>query len=164
MKSLLLICLSSLSLSSFGADIKGLDPHEKVDATKCLMKLHGVSYEQINKVPNDLAETFHNPSVEKILMHNFIHELVFDESKIENSAVISGSLLINGKKLSLKNTVVANATLAGDISNVDFSGACLINVSLPTDTSWLEYFKIRRSVGYFSNIEFDDNIYKYHGM
>lgn len=161
MKNFILIGLFSLSLPVLSANIEGLDPHEKEDATKCLMRLHKVNFEQINKVPNDLNKTFHDPNVSRILIHNFIHELVFDNSKIEDSAVISGSLLVNGKKLSLKNTVVANATLAGDISNVDFSGACLINVSLPTSTGWLEYFKIRRAVSYSSNIEFDDNIYKH---
>ncbi|GEM_PF-6838963 len=162
MKFSFLIILLSLSLPSLSANIEGLDPSEKVDATKCLMRLHKVSFDQINKVPNDIFETYHNPNIERILMHNFIHELVFQDSKIENSAIISGSLLVNGKKLSLKNTVVANATLAGDISNVDFTGSCLINVSLPTKTSWLEYFKIRRAVDYSSNIEFNDNIYKYY--
>lgn len=159
--TLLSLILLGLSYSSLGAGITGLDPHEKVDATKCLKRLHNLTYEQIDKVPNDIYEIYSNRSVSRILMHNFITDLVYDNSSIEDSAIISGSLIIDGKKLSLRNTVIANATLAGDVSNVDFTGACLINVSLPTKTSWLEYFKIRRAADYSSNIEFDDNIHKH---
>ncbi len=147
--------------SAFASDIYGLDEREKNDATKCLMKLHRISFEEIDRVPNDIDKIYSEKNVQRVLIHNFVHELSFKESSIEDSAIISGSLIINGRKLSLKNTVIANATLAGDVSNVDFSGACLINVSLPTKTSWIEYFKIRKAARYSSNIEFDDNIYKH---
>ncbi|MDD0851666.1 hypothetical protein HBN50_01110 [Halobacteriovorax sp. GB3] len=158
---LLLCTIIFLSFSSHAGGIEGLNKLQKKQATKCLQMLHGISYEQIDRVPNGIREVYSKNKVSRILMHNFIHQIDYKKAEIVDSAILSGSLIIDGTELSLKNTVVANATLAGDVSKVDFSGACLINVSLPTRTSWWEYFKIRNQVKHSSNIEFDDNIYKW---
>ena len=157
-------CLIALTLlgaySAHSSDITGFSEKEKIDATKCIKKVFRTNYEHMNNQPNNLTLVERNSDVSTILMHNFVHAIYFDYSKIEHSAILSGSLLVGDNVLSLRNSVLANVTLAGDMSKVDFTGACLINVSLPTATTWFEYRKIRQQVRHYENIEFNDDIYK----
>lgn len=155
---ILIVFLLTLNVSA--SSIYGLDEKEKNDATTCLKLLHNLDFEQINRVPNDFRKIYSEKKLERVLLHNFVEELFFEDSLIENSVIISASLLVNGKALSFKNTVISNVTLAGDVSNVDFSGACLVNVSLPSKTSFLDYIRIKRQVKFSKNIEFNDDIYK----
>ena len=161
MKTLILLALITFTQLSISANIKGLDANEKADATKCLKSLFGLDFDRVNRIPKDNYQFYHKPAVERVLMHNFVDQTSHKEYQINNSIIMSGSLIIlEDQKVKLTNTVIANATIAGDISNVDFSGSCLINVSLPTKTSWLQMRKIRKQANFVDRIEFNDDIYK----
>lgn len=135
------------------AGIYGLDPNEIEDAEYCTQRLFKLSYEQIDRIPNSIGDLYKERDLDKKMFHNTIEDMYYNPFSMKGSILISATIHNPGRSL-IKNTVVSNMTFTGDISQLDFTGSCLVNVRFPRETSWSTKRKIKSQATYYKNLEY----------
>ena len=154
-KLILTILLLNLNLS-FAANIKYLDPNEVEDLDYCSRLLLDMSYDEVDERPNHSYLLDRDGELSHKLMHNFIYDMYYYDSYFIDGSVITSATLRYTRSAKIINSVISNMTFVGDVSGIDFSGSCLVNVRFPKETSWSVKRKIRREAIYYKNIEFKD--------
>lgn len=147
-----LIILSSTALQA--RNIYGLDPDEIEDLDFCARMQHRLSYDKLNSLPNYAENLFRGGDLNNRLMHNFIADMNnYRSFSIDNSAIVSATIRhTNSAKIT--NSTISNMTFVGDVSQIDFTDSCLVNVRFPVETSWWTKRKIKRQARYTKNLEY----------
>ncbi|MCO4756171.1 MAG: hypothetical protein KC478_16940 [Bacteriovoracaceae bacterium] len=138
---------------AFGAWIEGLDPDEIKDAEYCTKRLFNLTYKQINSIPNSRSDLYKGVSLDKKMFHNTIEDMYGDYFSMKGSILISATIRHDGHAL-IKDSVVSNMTFTGDVSRIDFTGSCLVNVRFPKETSWRTKRKIKKQALYYKHLEY----------
>lgn len=135
-------------------DIRGLNQAQIEDFEICLNK-KGLTYEQVNGWKNQYWEPpTQNGNSSLRLFHNFNGRLEKPEHTLVSNfdnAILASGLFHTSDRHSFKNAILANMTFIGDYSQLDFSGACLVNVRFYR-ASLLQVFRIKHQSSYQKNI------------
>ena len=158
MKTKIIFLITLFSINSFASDIRGLDSDEVKDLDYCSKRLKRISAKKLNSLPNYSENLWYGEDLNYILMHNFIYDMnSFEAYEIDNSAIVSATLRYS-KFGKITNSIVSNMTFVGDVSKLDFTGSCLVNVRFPVETSWSVKRKIRKQALYYKNLEYKDEL------
>lgn len=156
MKNIIFLTLLFCVNLTFAANIKYLDPNEIEDLDYCSKRLMGISYDEVNELHNYSKLLDRDGDLSHKLMHNFVYDMYYYDSYLINGSIVTSATLRFSRSAKIINSVVANMTFVGDVSGIDFSGSCLVNVRFPKDTSFLVKRKIKREALYYKNIEYKD--------
>lgn len=134
------------------ANIGGLSAKQIEDFESCLEK-KGLTFNEINNWNNQ----YYEPPVPRqgfALYHNFIIRLekpAHTFYKNFDRSIITSGLFYAKDQHSFKNSILANVTFVGDFSELDFSGACLVNVRFHK-ASLIQTLRIKRNSEFYKNI------------
>lgn len=134
----------------------GLNQDQVDDLIICLKK-RGLSFTQINLWKNqiDLGSDIDST---RPLFHNFSKSLYKEmDSKTSKTSLFENGIFISGNFVdvkgyhSFKNAIISNVTFVGNFSNLDFKGACLVNVNFDK-AGIFEMMKIKTNASFAKNI------------
>ena len=135
---------ASISVTPPDDPITGVKPEKIKDLNKYCLEKKGLSFAVINNWQNQIGRGSYIDH-SKPLFHNFAQAAYDDqypkEAIFNGGIFVSGTFIVKGHH-SFKNAVLANITFEGDYSDLDFEGACLVNVRF-SGASALEMMKIR---------------------
>ena len=154
-KLLFLIPLLNFQFA-MSANIEYLDPDEIKDLDYCSKKVVGISYNKLNKLPNNSILLDRDGDLNNKLMHNFVYDMYYYDHYSINGSVITSATLRFSNSANITNSVVSNMTFVGDVSKINFRGSCLVNVRFPKETSWRIKRKIKKEALYYKNLEYKD--------
>jgi hypothetical protein len=154
MKSLILIALALISINtSFASDIRGLNSEQIKDLNLCLKK-RNLTFNEINGWENQVNRG-DRVDTSKPLFHNFNERAGESDEvngqEVDNGIFVSGLYYIDGQH-SFKNAIISNMTFVGDFSQLNFEGACLVNVRFH-QAGFFDLMKIRHQADATKNIE-----------
>ncbi len=155
-KIAILITFITLSFSLYSAGIEGLDPNEVQDLNHCTLLKFQMDFDRINQQENAEHRLYSEKQIFGSLMHNFIADRYYHPSLLIYSSIVTSGTLRNIKEGAIKNSVIANMTFVGDVSKIDFSGSCLVNVRFPKETSWSTKRRIKKQALFTKNLEYKD--------
>ncbi len=153
----LIAVLSAISIQVNAEEVTGPSSGDWKIIQKALKKCQmNYSKESLDELPNAYHDFFRNQynlSGKKI--HNFDVTIGEDqEIFLNNAVVLSGAITLSkGAKVHLNNSVIGNITFYGDVSGIDFSGACVVNTDftnsnlnthLPMNTNYTHNLKLNR--------------------
>lgn len=158
MKTILACILTTLFIFKAQASgIEGLNRNQIDDLNICLAK-KGLTYTQVNLWENQIYRG-EDADLRHPLFHNFnqfsdrgYNHYEADEENLDNRIFVSGLFNISGRH-SFRNAIISNMTFIGDFSELDFEGACLVNVRF-YEAGVIDTFKIRHQANYAKNITY----------